>query len=134
MNPLCFFAHVACAAEPLALSRLQATASLLIEISDRTLRGGGDEKHLKFSGLTDVQKVDLAGEMGRTAALDYLNSEPEFDKLSAREFVDFSLTEMPAYLSTEPAPTRILPNHSRIWRLVESEADQLRIRPLSRTS
>ncbi|PYJ09757.1 MAG: hypothetical protein DMF06_08875 [Verrucomicrobia bacterium] len=131
MNPLCFFAHVALAIDTDSLSRPQATANLLIELDDRTLKAGGDERQLKFSTLTDVQKVDLAGEICRTAALDYLSFEDEFKKLPARRFVDFSLTERPAYLSIRSAPTCTLPNHSKIWRLVQSESDKLRAQPLT---
>jgi hypothetical protein len=131
MKPLCFFTHVALATDTRSLSRPQATANLLIELDDRTLKAGGDERHLKFSTLTDVQKVDLAGEICRAAALDYLSSEDEFKELPARRFVDFSLTERPAYISIRPAPTCILPNHSKIWRLVQSESDKLRTKPLA---
>jgi hypothetical protein len=131
MNPLCFFAHVALAPDARTLSQSQATANLLIEIDDQTLSFEGDEKHLEFSTLTDRQKVDLAGEIGRTAALDYLNSEHEFSKLPVKRFVDFDLTEMPSYNSIRPSPTRILPNHSKIWRLMQSESDELRTKPLS---
>lgn len=134
MKPLCFFTHVALATDAHSLSRPQATANLLIELDDRTLRSGGEQRHLDFSTLTDVQKVDLASEICRTAALDYLSSEHEFEKLPARRFVDFSLTERPAYISIRPAPTRILPNHSKIWRLAQSESDKLRTKPLAPAS
>ncbi|MDQ6808865.1 MAG: hypothetical protein M3Z64_05495 [Verrucomicrobiota bacterium] len=133
MNPLCFFAHVALSADARSLSPPQATANLLIEINDQTLRSGGEEKHLEFSALSDRQKVDFAGEIGRTAALDFLDSEHEFSNLPVRRFVDFDLTEMPAYISVQPAPTRTLPNHSRVWRLAQTESDKLRTEPLSRT-
>ena len=63
MNPLCFFTHVALATDTRSLSRPQATANLLIELDDRTLRSGDEERHLKFSTLTDVEKVDLAKEI-----------------------------------------------------------------------
>jgi hypothetical protein len=131
MNPLCFFTHVALATDTPSLSRPQATANLLIELDDRTLRSGGEERDLEFSTLTDVQKVDLASEICSTAALDYLSSEDEFKNLPARRIVDLSLTERPAYISIRPAPTCILPNHSKIWRLVQSESDKLRAKPLA---
>jgi len=131
MNPLCFFAHVALATDTDSLSQPQATANLLIELDDRTLKSGGEERNLTFSTLTDVQKVALAEEICRTAAMDYLSSEDEFKKMPAKRFVDLSLTERPAYISIRPAPTCTLPNHSKIWRLVQSESDKLRAEPLA---
>lgn len=133
MNPLCFFAHVALSTDTRPPSKPQATANLLIEVNDETLRSGGEEKHLEFSTLSDRQKVDFASDIAKTAALEFLDSEPEFSKLLARRFVDFDLTEMPTYISVEPAPTRTLPNHSKVWRLAQSESDKLRTKPLSRT-
>ena len=133
MNPLCFFAHVSLSTETRPLSKPQATANLLIEVNDETLRSGGQEQHLEFSTLSDRQKVEFASEIGRTAALDFLDLEPEFSKLPVRRFVDFDLTEMPTYISIRPAPTRILPNHSKVWRLAECESDKLRTEPLSRS-
>jgi len=133
MDPLCFFAHVALSKDTRPLSKPQATANLLIEINDQTLRSGGEEKHLEFSTLSDRQKVDFASEIGKTAALDFLDLEPEFSDLPRRRFVDFDLTEMPTYISIRPAPTRTLPNHSKVWRLAQIESDKLRTKPLSRT-
>ena len=133
MNPLCFFAHVSLSTETRPLSKPQATANLLIEVNDESLKSGGQEQHREFSTLSDRQKVDFASEIGRTAALDFLDLESEFSKLPVRRFVDFDLTEMPTYISIRPAPTRILPNHSKVWRLAECESDKLRTEPLSRS-
>lgn len=134
MNPLCFFAHVALATDPRSLSRPQMTANVLVEIDNQTLISSNEKGQPRFSTLSDIQKVDFASEIGRTAVLDYLNSEDEFSELPARQFIDFKLSEMPSYLSCRPAPSRIMPNRSKIWRLVESEFDKLRVRPLSHAS
>lgn len=134
MNPLTFFAHVALSKGGRQLSPPEATANLLIEITDQTLRADGDEAHRKFSKMSDRQKVDFAGEIGRSAALDFLKLEKEFSKLPVRRFVDFELTEMPSYISVRPAPTRTLPNNSKVWRLAQCESDKLRTKPLSHTS
>jgi hypothetical protein len=134
MNPLTFFAHVALSKDASHLSSPEATANLLIEVNDRTLRADGDEAHRKFSEMSDSEKVNFAGEIGRTAALDFLNSEDEFNKLPERRFVDFDLTEMPTYISVQPAPTRTLPNHSKVWRLAQCKSDKLRTEPLSHGS
>ncbi|HEV2806293.1 MAG TPA: hypothetical protein VGW57_15325 [Chthoniobacterales bacterium] len=131
MNPLTFFAHVAFSKDTRPLSPVEATANLLIEIDDETLRSDGDEAHRKFSKMSDRQKVDLAGEIGRTAALDFLSLESEFSTLPVRRFVDFDLTEMQSYISVRPPPARTLPNNSKVWRLAECESDKLRIEPLS---
>ena len=131
MNPLTFFAHVALSRDARPLSPPEATANLLIEIDDQTLRADGDEAHRKFSKMSDRQKVDFAGEIGRTAALDFLSLESEFRRLPVRRFVDFDLTGMPSYISVRPPPTRTLPNNSKVWRLAQCESDKLRIEPLS---
>lgn len=133
MNPLTFFAHVALSKDTRHLSPPAATANLLIEINDQTLRSGGDEAHLSFAKMSDRQKVDFANETGRAAALDFLSLEHEFHKFPMKRFVDFDLIEMPTYISVRPAPTRTLPNNSKVWRLAQSESDKLRIEPLSRT-
>ena len=134
MNPLTFFAHVALSKDTRPLSPPEATANLLIEIDDQTLRSDGDEAHRTFSEMSDLQKVDFAGEIGRTAALEFLSLEAEFSKLPVRRFVDFDLTEMPSYISVRPVPTRTLPNNSKVWRLAQCESDKLRTEPLSHTS
>jgi hypothetical protein len=131
MNSLTFFDHVALCEHGEHLSPCGATANLLIEIDDETLRTDRDEAHLDFSQMSDSQKVDFAGEIGRAAALDFLQLEDEFSKLPERRFVDFNLTEMPTYISVRPAPTRTLPNNSKVWRLAECESDKLRTEPLT---
>ena len=133
MNPLTFFAHVALSKDSRPLSATEATANLLIEIDDETLRSDGDEAHRKFSKMSDREKVDFAGQIGRTAALDFLSLESEFRRLPVRRFVDFDLTGMPSYISVRPPPTRTLPNNSKVWRLAQCESDKLRIEPLSHT-
>ncbi len=133
MNALTFFAHVALSKDTRPLSAPEATANLLIEIDDQTLRSDGDEAHRQFSKMSDRQKVDFAGEIGRTAALDFLSLEPEFSALPVRRFVDFDLTEMPSYISVRPPPTRTLPNNSRVWRIAQCESDKLRTKPLSQS-
>ncbi len=131
MNTHFFFAHVVLAIDARVPATPAATANLLIEINDRALRSGGKERHLKVSSLTDLQKMELVREIGKTAALDYLKSDPEFSKLPVQRFVDFNLTHTPTYISIEPPPDKVLPNDSKVWRLAESEADKLRSKPLS---
>jgi hypothetical protein len=131
MNPLTFFAHIALSKDTRSLSRPDATANLLIEIDDQTLCSDGDEAHRNFPTMSDREKVNFADEIGRTAALDFLSLEPEFSTLPVRRFVDFDLTERPSYISVRPAPTRTMPNNSRVWRLAQCESDKLRTEPLS---
>ena len=130
MSTHVFFAHVVLAIDARVFVPLQATANLLIEINDRALKSGGKEKHLKVSALTELQKVELVRKIGKTAALDYLKSEPEFSELPVQRFVDFNLTETPTYISIQPPPSKVLPNGSLVWRLAESEAEKLRSKPL----
>jgi hypothetical protein len=134
MNALTFFAHVALSKNARHPASPEATANLLIEINDQTLRSGGHEAHRKFATMSDREKVDLASEIGRTAALDFLDLENEFSGLPVRRFVDFNLTEMPSYMSVREAPTRTLPNDSKVWRLAQCASDKLRTEPLSQTS
>ncbi|MDQ6626667.1 MAG: hypothetical protein M3Y69_11125 [Verrucomicrobiota bacterium] len=129
MNPLTFFAHVALSEDAEHLSPCGATANLLIEINDETLQSGRDKSHLRFSRMSDRQKVDFAGEIGRAAALDFLTLEDEFSRLPVRRFVDFKLTPTPTYISARPAPTRTLPNNSKVWRLAQPDSDKLRAEP-----
>ena len=134
MNPLTFFAHVALSKDARHLSPPLASANLLIEDNDETLRSVGEDAHSEFSAMSDRRKVDFAGEIGRTAALDFFDSEDEFSSLRVRRFVDFNLTEMPCYMSVREAPSRTLPNRSKVWQLAQCESDKLRTEPLSRTS
>ena len=78
MKPYCFSAHVAFALDARAHASPQATANLIIEISDTTLTSCGDKKHVKGLALTDSQKMQLAGEIAMAAALDDLKLEEEF--------------------------------------------------------
>jgi hypothetical protein len=131
MKPYCFFAHIAFAIDARVRANPQATTNLLIEINDTALTSGGKKKHLKVSALRKFQKVELAGEIAKTAARDYLKSEREFRKFPVQRFVDFNLTGTPSYISIRPPPTKVLPNDSKVWRLAESESDKLRTKPLS---
>jgi hypothetical protein len=131
MKPHCFFAHIAFTTDARVDATPQATANLLIEINDAALASGGKEKHLKLSTLVESQKVELAAEIAKTAACDYLKSDREFRKFPVQRFVDFNLTGTPTYISIRPPPAKVLPNNSKIWRLAESESDKLRTKPLS---
>jgi hypothetical protein len=134
MKTHCFFAHIAFAIDAHVHATAQATANLLIEINDKALRSGGQEKHLKVSALRESQRVKLAGKIAKTAARDYLKSQREFRKFPVQRFVDFNLTGTPTYISIRPPPAKTLPNDSKVWRLAESESDQLRSEPLSSPS
>ena len=76
--------------------------------------------------------MKLARAIAKAAALDYLKSQREFRKFPVRRFVDLDLTENPTYISIRPAPTKVLPNDSKVWRLAETEAEKVRGKPLSR--
>lgn len=129
--PHCFFAHIAFALEARAHAAPQATANLLIEISDAALTSCGKKKHLNVSALTESRRAEFAGEIAMAAAGDYLKSEQEFRQFPSQRFVNFDLTQPPSYISIRPEPTKVLPNGSKIWRLAQSEADKLRGEPLS---
>jgi hypothetical protein len=131
MKPYCFFAHVAFALDARAHAAPQATANLLIEINDTTLRAYVKKKHAKLSAFTDSQKMELAGEIAMAAALDYLKSEATLRQFPAQRFVNFDLIRPQSYISIRPPPTKVLPNGSKVWRLEESEASKLRGEPLS---
>jgi len=131
MNTRCFFAHIAFSLDARAVPAPNATANMLIEVNAAALISGGKRKHLKLSALTNLQEVKLAGGIARTAALNYVKSEPEFRKFSVRRFVDFGLAETPTYISIRPPPTRVLPDDCKVWRLAETESERVRIEPLS---
>ena len=131
MKTYCFFAHIVFGTDARIVATAQTTANMLIEVNHTALASGGNRKHLKVSALTDLQKVKLATGIARTAALDYLKSECEFSNFPVQRFVDFNLTETPDYISIRPAPTKVLPNDSKVWRLAESESDKLRSEPLA---
>jgi len=134
MKTHCFFAHIAFATDARARATPQATVNLLIEINDTALRSGGKKKHLNVSALVEPQRLELAAEIAKTAARDYLKSKHEFRRFPVQRFVDFNLTDTPTYISICPPPTKVLPNGSKIWRLAESESDKLRTKPLSEES
>ncbi len=102
MSTHVFFAHVVLAIDARVFVPPQATANLLIEINDRALISGCKERHLKVSALTDLQKVELARAIAKTAALDYLKSEPEFSQLPVQRFVDFNLPYADLYFDPSP--------------------------------
>jgi CRP-like cAMP-binding protein len=130
MKSYCFFAHVAFALDPGAHAAPQATANLLIEISDKALTAGARKKKLKVSALTDSEKAKLADEIAMAAARAYLKSEPEFRQFPVQRFVNFDLIR-PSYISIRPPATKVLPNGSKLWRVAQSEADKLRGEALS---
>jgi len=129
-KPYCFFAHVAFALDARAHASPQATANLIIQVNNMTLTSCVRKKHVKASVLTNSKKMELAGEIAMAAGLDYLKSEEEFRQFPAQRFVNFDLIR-PSYISICPPPTKVLRNGAKIWRLAQSEADELRGEPRS---
>ena len=127
----CFFAHVAFAFSPGAHATPQVTANLLIEVRDKTLAAALRKKRLKTSSLKNFQKAEFAGEIAMSAVLRYLKSQAEFRQFPARRFVNFDLLRPPSYISVRPAPSKVLPDGTMVWRIAESDADKLRGEPLS---
>ena len=125
-NTYCFFAHIAFGMDARIVTTPQATTNMLIEVTAKALANGGKRKHLKDSALTALEKVKLATGIAKTAALDYLKSEPRFSNFPLQRFVDFDLIGTPTHISIRPPPTKVLPNDSKIWRLAQSESDKLR--------
>jgi len=125
-NTYCFFAHIAFGMDARIVTTPQATTNMLIEVTAKALANGGKRKHLKVSALTALEKVKLATGIAKTAALDYLKSEPRFSNFPLQRFVDFDLIGTPTHISIRPPPTKVLPNDSKIWRLAQSESDKLR--------
>lgn len=125
-----FFAHVAFAFDARSHATPLATANLLIEVDDKTVRAHDRHKHLKVSEPSDAHAAEVAGEIAMAAALEYLRAEPEFRPFPAQRFVNFDLIR-PTHISIRPPATKVLPNGSKIWRLAESEADKLRGEPHS---
>lgn len=125
-----FFAHVAFAFDARSHATPQATANLLIEVEDKTVRAHDRHKHRKVSEPGDAHSTEVAGEIAMAAALQYLRNEPEFRSFPAQRFVNFDLIR-PTHISICPPATKVLPNGSKIWRLAESEADKLRGEPHS---
>jgi CRP-like cAMP-binding protein len=125
-----FFAHVAFAFDARSHATPQATANLLIEVEDKTVRAHDRHKHRKVSEPGDAHSTEVAGEIAMAAALQYLKGEPEFRTFPAQRFVNFDLIH-PTHISISPPATKVLPNGSKIWRLAETEADKLRGEPHS---
>jgi len=125
-----FFAHVAFAFDARSHATPQATANLLIEVEDKAVRAHDRHKHLKVAKAGDPHSAEVAGEIAMAAALEYLKGEPEFRSFPAQRFVNFDLTK-PTHISICPAPTKVLRDGSKIWRLAEGEADKLRGEPHS---
>lgn len=130
MRPYCFFAHVAFALDVHPHSAPVATTNLLIELNEAALRSGAKMKHRKVSMLKKSEKTELAGAVAMAAGREYLKSEKEFREFPAHRFVSFELIR-PSYISVRPPAGKVLPNGAKIWRLAESEADQLRGEPRS---
>jgi CRP-like cAMP-binding protein len=126
-----FFAHVAFAFSAGAHATPQATANLLIEVRDKTLAAALRNKQLKTSSLKDFQKSELAGEIAMAAAVSYLKSQAEFRQFPVRRFVNFDLVRPPSYISVRPAPSKVLPDGTMVWRIAEGDTDKLRGEPLS---
>ena len=127
----CFFAHVAFGFSAGSHATPQATANLLIEVRDKTLAAALRNKRLKGSTLKDFQKPELAGEIAMAAALRYLKSQAEFRQFPARRFVNFDFVRPPSYISVRPAPSKVLPDGTMVWRVAESDTDKLTGEPLS---
>jgi CRP-like cAMP-binding protein len=125
-----FFAHVAFAFDARSHATPQATANLLVEVEDKTVRAHDRHKHRKVSEPGDAHSTDVAGEIAMATALQYLKGEPEFRSFPAQRFVNFDLIH-PTHISISPPATKVLPNGLKIWRLAETEADKLRGEPHS---
>src|ERR1700758_2313214 len=85
----CFFAHVAFAFSAGSHATPQATANLLIEVTNKTLTAALRNKRLNASLLKNFQKAEVAGEIAMVAALRYLKSRAEFREFPVRRFVNF---------------------------------------------
>lgn len=129
-QPDCFFAHVCFAFDAHSHATPQATANLLIEVEEKTVRAHDRHKHSKSSTPGSAHSLEVAGEIAMAAALHYLKGEPEFRPFPAQRFVNFDLIH-PTHISVRPPPTKVLPDGCRIWRLAEDEADKLRGEPHS---
>jgi CRP/FNR family cyclic AMP-dependent transcriptional regulator len=129
-QPYCFFAHVAFAFDSGSHATPQASANLLIEVQDKAVRAHDRHKHVKSSTPGDAHSIEVAGEIAMAAARNYLKGEPEFRPFPAQRFVDFDLIRS-THISVRPPPTKVLHDGSKIWRLVEGEADKLRGEPHS---
>ena len=124
MKPYCFFAHIAFTFDAHAHATPQATANLLIEINDTTLKSCAKKEHVKVPLLTDAQKAELAGKVAMAAGLDYLRSEDEFHQFPAQRFVNFDLIRPPSYISVRP-------RRAKSCRMARRYGGWQRVRPVS---
>ena len=129
-QPYCFFTHVAFAFDSSSHATPQATANLLIEVEDKAVRAHDRHKHVRVSTPGDTHSIEVAGEIAMAAARHYLKGEPEFRAFPAQRFVDFDMIRS-THISVRPPPAKVLHDGSKIWRLVEGEADKLRGEPHS---
>jgi CRP/FNR family transcriptional regulator, cyclic AMP receptor protein len=125
-----FFTHVCFAYDARSHATPQATANLLIEVEDKSVRAHDRHKHFKGSQPGDPHSIEVAGEIAMAAALEYLKGEPEFRPFPAQRFVNFD-TVRPTHISICPPPSKVLRDGSKIWRLAECDADKLRGEPHS---
>jgi hypothetical protein len=120
-----FFAHVAFASDFRSHATPQATANLLVEVEDKTVRAHDRYKHVKRAEQGGAHSAEVASEIAMAAAVAYLKAEAEFRRFPAQRFVNFDLIG-PTHISICPPATKVLPDGSKIWRLAETEADKLR--------
>jgi CRP/FNR family cyclic AMP-dependent transcriptional regulator len=125
-----FFAHVAIAFDYRSHATPQATANLLIEVEDKTVRAHGRHKHVKRAEQDGAHSTEVASEIAMAAAVEYLKGEAGFRRFPAQRFVNFDQVR-PTHISICPPATKVLPDGSKIWRLAETEADKLRGEPHS---
>ena len=110
----------------------QTTANMLIEINDAALTVGSAEKHLHLSTLTEIQEMNLATGIAKTAALDYVQSESEFSRAIRCTDLSISILSIPPIIFRFALHLpKFWPNDSKVWRLAESEAEcKLRSKPV----
>ena len=125
-----FFAHVAFAFDFRSHATPQATANLLIEVEDKTVRAHDRHKHVKPAEQGGAHSAEVASEIAMAAAVEYLKGEAEFRAFPAQRFVNFDQVR-PTHISISPPATKVMRDGSKIWRLAETEADKLRGEPHS---
>ena len=106
MASYCFFAHIAFAFDARSHATPQATANLLIEVNDETLKSASKERHVKQSALQNPHRTELAGEIAMATAREYLKSQPEFRPFPAQRFVNFELAR-PTHISIQPPASKV---------------------------
>ena len=131
ISPYWFFTHVAFGFDRKTHATPHATANVLAEADQKTLRSAARKKHLDFAKLTNSKRAELAAEIALAAVARYLKSAPEFRQYPEQRFVEFALIRPQSYISLAPSPAKILPNGAKVWRVEENEADELRSEPLS---